>query len=253
LGPSAAAHGEVTAVKRLYPTAERRAKLKHSQNTPVPGRFLRRRRRRQEQKGTSRRRPCPVEKGHAPIQCCLLRRRRPRPRGHHHRLASAIALQRAAPTSKAARARRLVHHATQRTQSRPRPAGRPQRICPKDRGAPVQKLRQPRRARTRRQHARSWGAGAAASYYYYLPWKAAERRRNKHERNQGGALACVSCPLISITEALFNSIQSNSTREEERCVCVRAAQSCMCTEKKKDWWAGCGQVSCMIEAATCLN
>jgi hypothetical protein len=191
-----------------------------------------------------------VEKGHAPIQCCLLRRRRPRPRGHH-RLASALC------SCTAARGTDFQGGAgaavgSPRNARNPDP-GRPQRICPKDRGAPVQKLRQPRRARTRRQHARSWGAGAAASYYYYLPWKAAERRRNKHERNQGGALACVSCPLISITEALFNSIQSNSTREEERCVCVRAAQSCMCTEKKKDWWAGCGQVSCMIEAATCLN
>lgn len=65
---------------------------------------------------------------------------------------------------------------------------------------------------------------------------------------------CVLSPYLYHGSTIqFNPIQSNSTREEESCVCVRAAQSCMCTEKKKDWWAGCGQMSCMIEAATCLN
>lgn len=175
------------------------------------------------------------EKRHAPIQCCLLRRRRPRPRGHHHHLASALALQRAAPTSKAApcgagcfTTQRNATHAI----PTPTPAGRrgsAQKIV-------ARRCRNlgSRAARAQDDSMRDHGVQVQQlASYYYLPWKAAERRRNKHERNQGGALACVSCPLISITEALFNSIQSNSTREEERCVCVRAAQSCMCTEKKK--------------------
>lgn len=45
---------------------------------------------------------------------------------------------------------------------------------------------------------------------------------------------CVLSPYLYHGSTIqFNPIQSNSTREEERCVCVRAAQSCMCTEKKK--------------------